>query len=94
MCAIQHFKLLSYTSIVNTIESTMSSADLNGPTVLSDSALSLWTIMADVRSKANPTQSQEMTKQTCTWLHSTWTMGKVYFCSPVMDVANPKDQEV
>ncbi|EEP80156.1 conserved hypothetical protein [Uncinocarpus reesii 1704] len=77
MCAIIHYQLLGYVDIVSTFESVISSVDLNGPSTLTDSALYLWTTMMDLRLKTNPAQSQEMAKQICGWLKTTWTIGPV-----------------
>lgn len=75
MCAILHSQLLGYVDVVNTIESVVSSVDLNGPGSLTDSSLCLWRMFMELKSKANPAQTQEMAKQICGWLKTTWTFG-------------------
>nr|KMM71923.1 hypothetical protein CPAG_08223 [Coccidioides posadasii RMSCC 3488] len=77
MCAILHYQLLDHVDTVNTIDSIASSVDLNGPVTLTDSALCLWTTTMDLRSRANPAQCQEMARQICAWLKTTWAIGPV-----------------
>ncbi|KAI1909740.1 Serine/threonine-protein kinase tel1 [Ophidiomyces ophidiicola] len=75
MCTIVQHHLLDYSDIVDTLESISYSADLNGPAALTDSALYLWKITMELKSKVNPAQSQETSRQICGWLQSTWTIG-------------------
>ncbi len=76
MTVMLHFKLLDYSSVVNTIETMVSSVGLNGPSNLTDSALSLWAIVMEFRTKANPNLGQDTSKQICGWLKNAWALGK------------------
>ncbi|PGH11865.1 hypothetical protein AJ80_06930 [Polytolypa hystricis UAMH7299] len=75
MTTILRFKLLEYADVADTLDAILSSVDLNGPSNLTDSALSFWATVAEIRTKFNPTQAQDMSKQICAWLRSTWTLG-------------------
>jgi ataxia telangiectasia mutated family protein len=83
MAVILQFKLLDYSSVVDTIETMVSSVGLNGPSNLTDSALSLWAIMMEFRTKANPNLGQDTSKQICGWLKNAWTLGKISPIDPV-----------
>ena len=74
--ALLRSQVISYPNAAETIDSLISSVELNGPSGITDSALSFWTIVAELRSKANPAQSQDMAKQICGWLKGAWTIGK------------------
>ncbi|GBF60735.1 serine/threonine-protein kinase [Trichophyton mentagrophytes] len=58
-----HSKLLSYSDIARTLDSLVSSADLNGPANLNDSSLNLWVNVLELFLEANATQSQSLVKQ-------------------------------
>lgn len=76
MGAILHSQLLGYVDVVNSIESIVASTDLNGPGSLTDASISLWRMMMELKSKANPAQTSELAKQICGWLKTMWTFGK------------------
>lgn len=78
MAVILTSELLGYTDIADTIESMVSSVDLNGPSSLTDSALSFWSLLMKLRTKANPSLGPATAKQICGWLRATWTLG-MYF---------------
>lgn len=75
MAVILTCGLLGYTDIADTIESMVSSVDLNGPSSLTDSALSFWSLLMKLRKKANPSLGPGTAKQICGWLRATWTLG-------------------
>jgi ataxia telangiectasia mutated family protein len=86
---ILHSELLDYPDIADTVESMLSSVELNGPAIITDSALALWSVMIDLRFKANPAQSQDMAKQVCAWLKAVWTTGTPL--NPLLVVPNHAD---
>lgn len=73
---ILRFQIISYSRIAETIDSLVSSIELNGPAGITDSALSFWAVVMELRSRANPAQSQDMAKEICGWLKGVWTIGK------------------
>ncbi|KAK2873270.1 hypothetical protein FQN49_002477 [Arthroderma sp. PD_2] len=74
MSVLMHLKLLQYSDIVHTLDSLVSSADLNGPTSLNDSALCLWVNVLELWTQSNATQSQALAKQACGWLRNKWIL--------------------
>ncbi|KKZ63614.1 hypothetical protein EMCG_02055 [[Emmonsia] crescens] len=91
MTTILHFKLLDYSSVVDTTESMTSSVDLNGPSGLTDSALLMWAKMVEFRAKINPAQSQDMSKQICAWIRNNWTLTDRIHTMQIATFARPLD---
>ncbi|KAK2744363.1 Serine/threonine-protein kinase tel1 [Myotisia sp. PD_48] len=75
MSVIMRRQLLEYADISRSLDSLVSSAELNGPSSITDSALCLWVNIVESWSKANITQSHNLVKQICGWLKSSWTLG-------------------
>ncbi|KAJ5719360.1 hypothetical protein N7493_007815 [Penicillium malachiteum] len=69
--------LLDYTIITETIRSLLSSANLNGPSTISDASLELWGLIARRKAQLNPNSTQTASKQICRWLREVWTSGSV-----------------
>lgn len=63
--------------MTETVRSMLSSANLNGPSAISDASLSLWTLVARMRNQLNPGATQDASKQICSWLREVWTIGIV-----------------
>jgi ataxia telangiectasia mutated family protein len=57
------------------IRSMLSSASLNGPSAISDSALSMWASIARKRLQLSPATAQNASQQICSWLREVWTIG-------------------
>lgn len=74
MTVILKCELLGYNDTADTIESMVSSVDLNGPPSITDSALSFWSMLMKLRTKANPSLGPATAKQICGWLRGTWTL--------------------
>ncbi|EEH09992.1 ataxia telangiectasia mutated [Histoplasma capsulatum G186AR] len=91
LTAILHFELLDYSIVGDTIESMISSVDLNGPSGLTDSALRMWAKLVDFRTKFNPAQNQDMSKQICTWIRNSWTLTDRVYTMQVATFARPLD---
>lgn len=81
MSVILKYELVAYTDIADTIESIVSSVDLNGPSVLTDSGLLFWSLLMKLRTKANPNLGLGTAKQICGWLKGTWTLGMCFTSS-------------
>ncbi|OAX85516.1 hypothetical protein ACJ72_00105 [Emergomyces africanus] len=91
MTAILHFELLDYSIVVDTAESMTSSVDLNGPSGLTDCALLMWAKMVEFRTKVNPAQSQDMSKQICAWIRNSWTLTDRTHTMQIATFARPFD---
>ncbi|PGH11261.1 hypothetical protein AJ79_04996 [Helicocarpus griseus UAMH5409] len=91
MTAILHFRLLDYSSVVDTTDLMTSSVELNGPSGLTDSALLMWATMVEFRTKINPAHSQNMPKQICAWIKSNWTLTDRVHTMQIATFARPLD---
>ncbi|OJD11921.1 hypothetical protein AJ78_07406 [Emergomyces pasteurianus Ep9510] len=91
LTAILHFELLDYSVVVDTTESMTSSVDFNGPSGLTDSALLMWAKMVEFRTKINPAQSQDMSKQICSWIRNSWTLTDRTHTMQIATFARPFD---
>ncbi|EGE85810.2 phosphotidylinositol kinase Tel1 [Blastomyces dermatitidis ATCC 18188] len=89
LTAILHFKLLDYSIVVDTAESMTSSVDINGPSGLTDSALLMWAKMVEFRTKINPAQSQDMSKQICAWIRNSWALPDRAYTMQIATFARP-----
>lgn len=67
--------LLEYSIVSENIRSMLSSASLNGPSTISDSALSMWGSIARKRLQLSPGTAQNASQQICSWLREVWTIG-------------------
>lgn len=54
------------------------SANLNGPSSISDASLGLWASIARRKTQLNLASVQSASKQICSWLREVWTIGKIY----------------
>ncbi|KAJ6037034.1 hypothetical protein N7540_001313 [Penicillium herquei] len=75
--SILEAELLEYTIITETIRSLLSSANLNGPSAISDASLEFWGFIARSKAQLNPGSTQTASKQICGWLREVWTSGSV-----------------
>lgn len=68
--------LLEYSCVSENIRSMLASANLNGPSVISDAALKMWASIARKRLQLSPDTAQNASQQICSWLREVWTIGK------------------
>ena len=68
--------LVPYNSIADVVETLFSSIELNGPSVLTDSALLFWVALSDLRKSEAPGLSATTSDRLAHWLVSRWTPGK------------------
>ncbi|KAJ5339579.1 hypothetical protein N7452_006307 [Penicillium brevicompactum] len=73
LCTILQSDLLEYSVAMEKTRSTLTSA--NRPSVISDSSLRLWTLIARTKTLLDPGSAQKTTKQICDWLREVWTFG-------------------
>ncbi|KAJ5527329.1 hypothetical protein N7513_011488 [Penicillium frequentans] len=71
--SILEAELLDYSIATDTVRSLLSSANFNGPSVISDSSLELWSLIT----RMNPDSIQNSSNQICNWLREVWTIGAV-----------------
>ncbi|KAJ5160097.1 uncharacterized protein N7482_007101 [Penicillium canariense] len=77
LSAIMEADLLEYAFVSENIRSLLSSANLNGPSAISDSSLNMWALIARKRSQLSPGPAQNASQQICSWLRGVWTIGSV-----------------
>ncbi|KAJ5489042.1 Serine/threonine-protein kinase tel1 [Penicillium diatomitis] len=75
--AIFHHDLLEHSSATETMLSMLSSAKLNGPSSISDSALEMWATIAHKRLSFSPGVAHEISQQVCAWLRDVWSIGRM-----------------
>lgn len=70
--------LLENSVVTDYIRSMLMSANLNGPSSISDASLSLWVSIARRKTQLNLASVQSASKQICSWLREIWTIGKIH----------------
>ncbi|KAI9827762.1 MAG: Serine/threonine-protein kinase tel1 [Thelocarpon impressellum] len=84
--------LVGYGSIADVVDSMISSIDLNGPALLTDSALSFLTVLLELRRSENPGLVSMTTERLIHWLISRWSPAKLtdrYAAFQYAQQANP-----
>ncbi|KAL0263600.1 Serine/threonine-protein kinase tel1 [Diplodia seriata] len=76
MDVILRLGLVEFGSIAEIVEAMISSVELRGPAVLSESCCSLWLTMFDVRSSESPHSSHVTIDRMLRWLFLKWTPSK------------------
>ncbi|KAI9882878.1 MAG: N-terminal acetyltransferase A complex catalytic subunit ard1 [Watsoniomyces obsoletus] len=76
MDAILSFRLVAYSSVVESVNSLIASTEVNGPAALTDSALPFWTILLHVRTLENPGACFGTSERILHWLFSKWSPAK------------------
>lgn len=79
MEAILLHRLVSYKSIADVIESMISSIDLNGPAMLTDSAISFWTVLLDIRRSEVSSASLLSSERVLHWFLQKWHPGNTIY---------------
>ncbi|KAJ5279527.1 hypothetical protein N7478_004899 [Penicillium angulare] len=77
MTSILERELLEYTAMTEAFRSMLSSANLNGPSAISEASLELWALIARKKAQLNPGTTQSSSKQMCSWIREAWTIGTV-----------------
>ncbi|KAJ5101854.1 hypothetical protein NUU61_004076 [Penicillium alfredii] len=77
MSTVLQSDLLEYTTVTEMARSMLSSANLSGPSAISDSSLALWALIARMKSQLNPGTAHDASRQICGWLREVWTIGTV-----------------
>lgn len=75
LCTIIEADLLEYTVFSDLVSSILSSANLNGPSAISDTSIYLWALLAQRRNQSSLGSAQNASKQICSWLREVWTIG-------------------
>ncbi|KAJ5107138.1 hypothetical protein N7456_003813 [Penicillium angulare] len=70
-------ELLEYTVMTEALRSMLSSANLNGPSAISETSLELWALIARKKAQLNPSSIENSSKQICSWIREAWTIGTV-----------------
>ncbi|KAH8427206.1 DNA-binding protein kinase TEL1 [Aspergillus melleus] len=77
MTSILQFELLEYSASAEAINSMLSSVNLNGPSLMSDSSLAFWATVTRAIAQVNPGSVPHASKLICTWLREAWTIGTI-----------------
>lgn len=77
MNLILRFDLLEHSVTGDVIRSMLSSVDLNGPSVLCDSSLMLWTTIMKMNTHISHVPGLNPSIQICNWLRGVWSIGIV-----------------
>ncbi|KAF5864789.1 Serine/threonine-protein kinase tel1 [Aspergillus alliaceus] len=77
MNSILEYNLLEYPVVAEATSSMLTSVNLNGPSTMSDSSLSLWATTIRMTAQINPGSLPNASKQICAWLRDVWTIGTV-----------------
>lgn len=86
IASILKHELLDYSTVMETMEAILQTIDLNGPARLTDSALLMWTLVVETRSRSNTAQTQDILKQVCSWLNNVWSFGTLPSLLVVLDL--------
>ena len=78
MALLLEKQLLSFSDVLNDIESIFSAVDLNGPAVFADSSVRLLVNVSRIRTRQKPATILETSKKLLQWLFSRWKPGGVY----------------
>ena len=62
--------------VAGLLEASIFSDGLNGPSSLTDSALSFWTTMIGSKRSSNPIWAQKISSRVMSWLNATWILRK------------------
>ncbi|KAL4930851.1 DNA-binding protein kinase TEL1 [Aspergillus undulatus] len=73
--SILQYGLLDYAAVADTVNSMLSSVNLNGPATLSDASLELWASVVRMMAQTNPGSASNASSQICAWLRDAWTLG-------------------
>ncbi|KAJ6144853.1 hypothetical protein N7470_008748 [Penicillium chermesinum] len=79
--------LLELSIVTKLVNSLLSSANLNGPSALSDASLELWALAVRAKPQISPGSAQNSTKQVCSWLREIWTIGSVSDRAQIAQIA-------
>lgn len=70
------FDLLEYSIMAEKTRSILSSVNLSGPSIITDSSLTVWATITRMNAQVNPGSALSASKQICAWLQQVWTIGK------------------
>jgi hypothetical protein len=70
-------RLVKYSSVTETFDSMLVSANLNGPTLLAESPVSLFITVIHETARENPSKISQLSERITDWLFSKWTPSKL-----------------
>ncbi|KAI9879869.1 MAG: Serine/threonine-protein kinase tel1 [Pleopsidium flavum] len=68
--------LVEYGAIADVVDGIVTSVELNGPALLVDSSLSLWSLIVEYRQRENPSATHITSERILHWLFSRWNPAK------------------
>jgi serine-protein kinase ATM len=82
---ILRLRLLPLSDVAETMKSMLVSAELNGPSILCDSSVMLWTRVLEIAYQLGSNYAIDAPRQVCNWMRSSWSIGTLmaywYSCS-------------
>jgi serine-protein kinase ATM len=76
MSTLLQANLVPFHAIADTVEGVVSSVELKGPAVMSDSVSSWWIIVLRLRATENPAVFNHTANRVLHWLLTKWSPGK------------------
>ncbi|KAF2104009.1 hypothetical protein NA57DRAFT_70221 [Rhizodiscina lignyota] len=68
--------IVRYTSVSSVVDGMFTSVDFNGPALLCDSSLQMWTTLIKIRLSENPSSGHGTIERIVHWLFNKWTPSK------------------
>lgn len=77
IATILHRGLLDESSMFNTVNTMLSSVDMNGPPRLTDASALMWSCLLKKSAASQPLRSQHISTQICIWMRKVWVYDTV-----------------
>ena len=78
MTVLLEISLVAYQDVADTIESMLHSVDLNGPSKVTDSSLSFWSLVLKLKAQYTPALFQHSCELILSWLFGRWKPCKFF----------------
>ncbi|MCJ1474831.1 Serine/threonine-protein kinase tel1 [Lambiella insularis] len=78
LAVILELDLIEFVDVVDIVDTMLSSVDLNGPALLTDSAVSMWAVVANLNAKHSPATADQTSERVLRWLFIRWRPSQIY----------------
>lgn len=72
MTVILDASLIEFVDVTEIVDTMLSSVDLNGPALFTDSAVIMWTVVASLKAKYSPATTDHTSERIVRWLFIRW----------------------
>ena len=72
MATILDQRLIDFVDVADLVEAMLSSVDLNGPAIFTDSSVALWCILINLRARVNPSLVHDTSERILRWMFVRW----------------------